>query len=135
MRAETIYLQFARNIKECCQSDASLRYGLCMLFNDELFKFNEGEGCPISSHHMMTTLWYLFRSWKGFSGHSVYPISIYQDVGEFHQFEMCMAFYSMSWFKRMFHKDRLFVKRYIKARRALLDHIINELEYKINGTI
>lgn len=133
MRAETIYLQFARNIRERCQSDASLRLGLCVLFRDELVEFNKCEVCPISYDHMMITLWHMFRSWKGYSGKIHFPIQIYLDMNAQDQFHICMRFYDLPWYKRIFNHNRFFAKRYIKARRNLLDHIISELEYKVNG--
>ena len=126
------YLQFAYNIKS--MSDKRLSNGLCLLFNDQLIIHNKfGELNRLRGDEMYVYLINRFKTWKGYSGMKRYPIEIHQDVGVMYQFDMCKAHYRKPWWKRMISNDRFFAKRYTKARRALLDYIISELEHEING--
>lgn len=131
MKELELYLQFARNIKKRCKSDASLRLGLCKLFLEECVNYNKVSEEMIHGDNMYIYIMGLFRTWKGFSGSTRYPIEIYTDVALNDQFDQCRSFYAKPLFVTMFHKDRFFARRYIKARRALLDYIISELEYKL----
>lgn len=129
------YLKFALHIKSL--SDSALSVGLCRLFHSERYLHNQEmdaqcrHGLEIPCEQMHKFLIKMFITWKGYSGDARYPIEIYADIGLVHQFDLCHKFYKMPWFKRIYHKDRFFAKRYIKARRALLDHIISELEHQL----
>lgn len=126
------YLKFALHIRSL--PDSALSVGLCRLFHSERYLHNQEiaeQGKSISNTDMHVFLIKMFATWKGYSGNIRYPIQIYEDVGLMHQFEWCSKFYKMPWFKRIYHKDRFFAKRYTKARRALLDHIISELEHRL----
>lgn len=129
------YLKFALRIKSL--PDSALSIGLCKLFHTERFLHNcdmndKGEySSEITSDQMHAFLATMFRKWKGYSGDARYPIEIYNDIDLMHQFYLCRDFYNMPWIKRIYHKDRFFAKRYTKARRALLDHIISELEHQL----
>lgn len=129
------YLKFALHIKSL--PDSVLSVGLCKLFHSERYLYNRNmnEQCEyspeITSDQMHAFLTTMFRKWKGYSGDARYPIEIYRDVGLMSQFYLCYDFYKLPWLKQINHKDRHFAKRYIKARRVLLDHIISELEYQL----
>lgn len=129
------YLKFALHIRSL--PDSALSVGLCRLFHSERYLHNRDMnaqckyGLEIPSEKMHKFLIKMFITWKGYSGNVRCPIQIYEDVGLMHQFNLCHEFYRMPWFKRICHKDRFFAKRYIKARRALLDHIISELEHQL----
>lgn len=125
------YLQFAYNIKAL--SDRELSKGICNLFNGEKEKHNKVEMPRLHGDEMYLYLIRKFKSWKGFSGINRYPIELYQNMGSMHQFDCCRAHYRKTWWKRMCCKDRNFANRYTRLRRALLDHIISELEHEING--
>ena len=128
------YLKFALHIKSL--PDSVLSVGLCKLFHSERHLHNQdvkinGIGCEIPCEQMHAFLVKMFTTWKGYSGNIRYPIEIYTDVELMFQYNWCYDFYKMPWIKRIYRKDRFFAKRYIKARRALLDHIISELEYQL----
>lgn len=129
------YLKFALHIKSL--PDSVLSVGLCKLFHSEiqLYNRNMNEQCEhsqeITSDQIHAFLTTMFRKWKGYTGDARYPIEIYSGIDLMSQFHLCYDFYKLPWLKQINHKDRHFAERYIKARRALLDHIISELEYQL----